>query len=78
MFVKFGGITTGPKQFTGGLTKEDMEERSALEITRMTATEHVGDDKWDLDGPEAKWKVDFEGVAKGFLYVYNYCLSAKD
>lgn len=69
MFVKFGGIRTGPKQFTGGLTKEDYEEHTAAEISRMTATEHAGDDKWDLDGPEAKWMVDFEGVAKGFLCV---------
>lgn len=65
-FVKFGGVETGPKQFSGKLSKEEMEDMTFGDIARHNATEFVGMDKFET-GPEAKWEVDFEGVAKAFL-----------
>ena len=66
-FIKFGGIETGPRQFTGRLSKEDMEDKTAAEISQLTATDFARDDQYDLESSDSKWIVDFEGVAKGFL-----------
>ncbi|KAF2429016.1 hypothetical protein EJ08DRAFT_650782 [Tothia fuscella] len=62
-FLKFGGIETRPKQFTGGLSREDMENMDTVEIHRATAMDFAGDDKED----ESQWGVEFETVAKAFL-----------
>lgn len=65
-FVKYGGVTTGPVQFAGGRSKEDMEDMTKAEKVRLTATEWLDNDKYE-EGPSRKWVVDFDGVAKGFL-----------
>lgn len=52
--------------FSGGMDKEAFNERTAAEIVTMTATNYVGEDKYD-GTHEARWAVDFEGIAKGFL-----------
>ncbi|KAJ9632491.1 hypothetical protein H2203_000896 [Taxawa tesnikishii (nom. ined.)] len=62
-FLKFGGIDSGPKQFTGGLSKEDLETKDAEEIAIITARHYVAVDCLD----EHNYYVDFEEVAKGFL-----------
>lgn len=61
--MDFGGIESGPNQFTGGFSKEDIEDKDAGEVAAIKAQHFVRQDVLD----EAKWKVDFEGVAKGFL-----------
>lgn len=62
-WMHFGGIETGPRQFTGKITPEDLEGKDAFEKARILATHFVGDDKDD----DSKWAVDFVAVAKGFL-----------
>ncbi|GAB7355094.1 hypothetical protein MBLNU459_g5677t1 [Dothideomycetes sp. NU459] len=62
-FMKFGGIVSGPKQFGGGLSTQDLEDRDASEIAAIKAEHYVLQDVMDKD----EWEVDFEGVAKGFL-----------
>jgi len=52
--------------FTGKLDTTDFEDMDKDEIIAATATDFVGEDKFD-DSDEAKWAVDFESVAKGFL-----------
>ncbi len=64
--MSFGGVDTGPKQFSGGLDQNSIGDMNAGEIAAQTATNFVSDDKL-IEGAEAKWAVDFEGVAKGFL-----------
>ena len=64
-WMKFGGVDSAPRQFTGRLTQEEMEGKDAGEIARMMATHQVD---WDREDEE-QWAVDFEGVAKAFLYV---------
>lgn len=66
-FIKFGGIETGPRTFTGRLSKEDMEDKTVAEISQLTATDFTREDQYELETTESKWVVDFEGVAKGFL-----------
>ncbi len=61
-WLKFGGIDFGPKQFTGKMDQETLDQYDASEIALVTATHHVG----DKDDPNV-WAVDFEGVAKSFL-----------
>lgn len=65
-WLKYGGFSTGPKQFTGGMSVEELESKNAAEIAIMNATTFAGADKL-LEGDEAVWVVDFENVAKGFL-----------
>ncbi|KAF2103313.1 hypothetical protein NA57DRAFT_52839 [Rhizodiscina lignyota] len=62
-FLKYGGIEAVVNQFAG-LSKNDLEGMSALEISEVKSKYQVGDDK---DPSERKWVVDFEGVVKGFL-----------
>lgn len=65
-WMKFGGVDSAPRQFTGRLTQEEMEGKDAGEIARMMATHQVD---WDREDEE-QWAVDFEGVAKAFLSSY--------
>jgi Argonaute siRNA chaperone (ARC) complex subunit Arb1 len=62
-FMKFGGIDTGPRQFTGRFKKEDLEKMDAAQIALAKATHFAGEDK---DDPQ-KWAVDFQGIAKAYL-----------
>lgn len=70
-WLKFGGIYTGPKMFTGGLDKNDIDSKTTAEIAAMTATTFAGEDKL-LEGEEKIWEVDFENVARGFLCVSRH------
>ncbi|KAF4555443.1 Argonaute siRNA chaperone (ARC) complex subunit Arb1-like protein [Elsinoe fawcettii] len=63
LWMTYGGIDSGQKQFTGKLSKEDMEEMDADEIAAALATHRVAS---HVDYSE-KWVVDFPGVARGFL-----------
>lgn len=66
-WMRFGGVNTEPKQFTG-LDKKDLEGLSKQEKIDVTVTVVVDEDKYFLDTrPDAGWAVDFEGVAKAFL-----------
>ena len=62
-WLRFGGIDVGQKQFTGRVDQGFLDGYDAAEISLLTATHYVGD-KDNTD----EWKVDFEGVAKAFLY----------
>lgn len=62
-FLAYGGIETGPRQFTGGLGQQDLEDRSAEDIAALTAIDFVPDYVRD----ETKWVVDFAGITRGFL-----------
>jgi len=62
-FLSYGGIEASPKQFSGGLSKKDLDERDAAEIAAMAATHIVPEAVQD----DMKWEVDFAAVAKGFL-----------
>ncbi|KAK3716184.1 hypothetical protein LTR37_006629 [Vermiconidia calcicola] len=71
-FMLYGGIDSGPQQFTGGLSKADTEELTAKEIAERTScygvSERVVDGlDYDNEDGKAKWIVDFEAIAKGFL-----------
>lgn len=63
-WMSYGGIDCSQKMFTGGIDQAMLEDKTKDEITAITAANFVGDDKYE---PDAKWIVDFEGVAKGFL-----------
>lgn len=65
-WLTFGGIENGPKQFSGGTDQADLEGLSKDEIASLTAKTWLSDDKF-IEGDNAPWAVDFEGVAKGFL-----------
>jgi len=62
-WMKFGGLETGPRQFTGPLDDAVFEGRTAAEKALIMATFFSGEDKDD----EEKWAVDFEGIAKAYL-----------
>jgi hypothetical protein len=62
-WLKWGGIETGQRMFTGRLEPEELETMEADEIARVTATHFAGQDKGDKE----LWAVDFEEVAKSFL-----------
>ena len=70
-YLSLGGIDTGPKMFSGGLDPKTIDGMNAQEIATMTATDYVGRDKSGAGmlGQKSEWVVDFEGVAKGYLYV---------
>ncbi|TKA63134.1 hypothetical protein B0A49_09908 [Cryomyces minteri] len=62
-WMKYGGVDSGPKQFSGGLDVKYLEDRSTAEIGTLTSIYYVSESK----GDEEKWAVDFEGIAKGFF-----------
>lgn len=63
-YLSFGGISSGPKQFSGGLDAKDISDMNAAEIALMKATHFVDINKWGLD--EA-YEVDFDGCVKAFF-----------
>lgn len=63
-FLSLGGISAGPKQFSGGLDAKDMSDMDAADIALMKAVHFVDLDKW---GPEGAYEVDFESCVKSFL-----------
>lgn len=63
--MKYGGVDTGPKMFSGGLDAKTLSESTASEIRTITATQYVGEDKNDGEG--SMYVVDFEAVVKAFV-----------
>ena len=74
-YFMLGGIESTKKAFTGGLDKETLESATAEEIAAIQATDMVGtgskNAKYYDPNDSENWVVDFEGVAKGFLYVFS-------
>jgi hypothetical protein len=73
-YLVLGGVNAGVKPFNGGLDKETLENSTAGEIADIQATDHIrsnGPIKFYTVSDSANWVVDFEGVAKGFLYVFT-------
>ncbi|KAI1003847.1 hypothetical protein K3495_g4363 [Podosphaera aphanis] len=68
-YLALGGINTGPKQFTGGLDKETIENSTTDEVIAFQATDyiHTGQENPKFFDGSDKWVVDFEGVVKGFF-----------
>ncbi|KAL8737081.1 MAG: hypothetical protein Q9181_002037 [Wetmoreana brouardii] len=62
-YMKFGGISAGPKQFGGGLTARDMSDMDTADIALAKATHFVELEKF---GEEA-YEVDFEACVKAFF-----------
>lgn len=70
-YLHLGGISTGPKQFSGGLDVKNSDLTSE-EIAIMEATDFVQNMEQD-----EKWEVDFAYIVRGFLshkvpYVLGY------
>ncbi|KAF1985124.1 hypothetical protein K402DRAFT_422416 [Aulographum hederae CBS 113979] len=63
-FLKVGGVDSGPKQF-GTVSREDIAEMDAQQISESKAVDFVGDKDGDGD-----WKISFEEVAKGYFSYY--------
>ena len=70
-WMKFGGIDSGPRMFSGRLDPGFLENNSTSDIASMSATTFVGEDKTSSDFDQ-NWTIDFEAVAKSFL-----CVSAQ-
>ncbi|KAL7267400.1 hypothetical protein RUND412_010017 [Rhizina undulata] len=71
-YLNLGGVSSGPKQFSGGLDLKNNDDMDAEQIQQMAATDYV---RQDDDDDELE--VDFEYVARGFLshripYVMGY------
>ncbi|KAI9713022.1 MAG: hypothetical protein M1820_001007 [Bogoriella megaspora] len=62
-WLKFGGINHGPRMFTGGFNRDDLEDMTADQIGEVKAMHYCLD---DVDNA-SKWVVDFEGVAKAYF-----------
>ncbi|KAL8807303.1 MAG: hypothetical protein Q9182_000808 [Xanthomendoza sp. 2 TL-2023] len=60
-YLSLGGISAGPKQFSGGLDTKAMSDMSAADIARMKATHFVDIDKY---GGEEAYVVDFEASSR--------------
>ncbi|KAI9883502.1 MAG: Cleavage polyadenylation factor subunit clp1 [Watsoniomyces obsoletus] len=66
-YLSLGGVDAGPKIFSGGYTPGQLSELNSAQIQTQTATDFIGKDK---DNENPIWVVDFESVAKCFLFVY--------
>ena len=67
-YLMFGGVDAGPNMFQG-LSQHDMKDMDAEDIAIAMTRIRISSDKDDIGKDTAKWVVDFEGVARGFLYV---------
>ncbi|KAL8730696.1 MAG: hypothetical protein Q9166_003888 [cf. Caloplaca sp. 2 TL-2023] len=63
-YLSLGGISAGPKQFSGGLDTKAMSDMTAADIALMRATHFVDIDKY---GGDEAYVVDFEACAKAFF-----------
>ncbi|KAL8867447.1 MAG: hypothetical protein Q9174_005661, partial [Haloplaca sp. 1 TL-2023] len=63
-YMAFGGISSGPKQFSGGLSKADMSDMNATDIALMKAIHFVDLDRYST---EENYVVDFEACVKSFF-----------
>ena len=66
--MAFGGISAGPKQFTG-LDPREMKDMTAAETARARAIHFVIDSIARVYPDNCDYEVDFEGCMKGFLWV---------
>ena len=71
-YMAYGRVKSGPNPFTGGHDEKD-PSLTAEDIARLKARHFFVDDA------EETSEVDFDGVAKGFLYGYvfispHFCL----
>lgn len=64
-YLAYGGIESGPKQFSGGLSATEMSNMNAAEIAAMKARHFVAADK--IDDGESNFVVDFEACVAAFL-----------
>lgn len=55
--------------FSGGVDQHKLEDMKADEIVTITGTDSVGRDKETAGQEGSAWVVDFEAVAKCYLYV---------
>lgn len=62
-FLTYGGINCQARQFTGGLTKNEMDGMDAEDIAMAKANHVVASYVEHTD----KWIVDFAAVASAFL-----------
>ncbi|KAI5289883.1 hypothetical protein KEM54_002992 [Ascosphaera aggregata] len=62
-YMSYGGVDTKSKMF-GGLDQKDLKELDADDIIQARATSSIPENR-------KGWKIDFEEVAKGFLYALN-------
>ena len=72
-YLTLGGISTGPKQFSGGLDYKQNDHLDKEQLETMAATDFVST---SLDEDD-EWEVDFPFVVRGFLshrvpYVLGY------
>lgn len=82
-FLKYGGIESRERAFTGG--QDDAEEdltKKEIALRRQTyfVTEEIND---SIDSQDGKWVVDFEGTVKGFLSTrfpakFHWCGEGED
>lgn len=61
-YMSYGGVDVSPKMFEGN-DPRDLQDMDAEDIMTATATSNIPKDR---EG----WLVDFECVAKGFLFVF--------
>ncbi|KAL1953876.1 hypothetical protein VTO42DRAFT_2062 [Malbranchea cinnamomea] len=59
-YLSYGGVKVGPKMF-GGNDPRDLKDMEGEDIVTATAESNIPEDR-------SNWLVDFELVAKGFLY----------
>ena len=64
-YLAYGGVESGVKMFSGGLSATEMSNMNAAEIARMKARHFVAADK-NNDG-DSHFVVDFEACAAGFF-----------
>lgn len=64
--MKFGGIDTTAKQFSGGLNSEFLEDADHADIAAAKASAYIEHVRRH-NGDKLKCKVDFAVVVKGFL-----------
>ncbi|KAL8712945.1 MAG: hypothetical protein Q9220_002803 [cf. Caloplaca sp. 1 TL-2023] len=63
-YLSVGGISAGPKMFSGGVDATDLSDRTAADIALMKATHFVDIHKY---GSGDAYEVDFETCAKAFF-----------
>lgn len=68
-YLALGGIKTGSKMFSGGFDQRNLDDKDAKEIATMAAVDFVDQGMHDAGRDGSAWTVNFEGIAKSFLYV---------
>lgn len=64
-YLRYGGIDSGPKMFSGGLDPQTLAESNAEDIRTLTATNFVPFDA--MDPRSDKYEVDFVACLQSFL-----------